>query len=292
MRNADAILRAVFARPFAVVAVLVAGTLGGLLWRAEQRNVELARETRWLQQRLADRRAMVARQRQEMASVADAVDHVVRTATQVRERATQARRLAHMEESHDVGYDVLPVRAMLDGQDALVSEDAARALQQLVWLDGNAAQVDDSLAVVTALLKTTRDAATRAAVPGIWPVRGPVTSRFGRRLSPYDGTALQHHAGVDISARWGTPVKAAADGSVVFAGRDGGYGGLVIVDHGGQLDTFYAHLSALYVREGQPVRRGQAIGAVGDTGRATGAHLHYEVRLRGNPVDPRRYLGS
>jgi len=85
---------------------------------------------------------------------------------------------------------------------------------------------------------------------------------------------------------------AAGNGAVIFAGRDPGYGGVVIVAHGGQLDTLYGHLSALYVREGQSVRRGQAIGAVGATGRATGAHLHYEVRVNGAPVDPRRYLAK
>jgi len=79
---------------------------------------------------------------------------------------------------------------------------------------------------------------------------------------------------------------------VTFAGRDSGYGGLVVVAHGGKLDTLYAHLSALYVREGQRVHGGQAIGAVGATGRATGAHLHYEVRVAGAPVDPRRYLAK
>src|SRR5439155_455902 len=80
--------------------------------------------------------------------------------------------------------------------------------------------------------------------------------------------------------------------AMLDGGRDPGYGGLVIVDHGGRLDTLYGHLSALYVREGQQVHRGQAIGAVGATGRATGAHLHYEVRVNGAPVDPRRYLGK
>ena len=100
------------------------------------------------------------------------------------------------------------------------------------------------------------------------------------------------HPGIDISASYGSPVTAAGNGGVIFAGRDPGYGGVVIVAHGGQLDTLYGHLSALYVREGQSVRRGQAVGAVGATGRATGAHLHYEVRVNGAPVDPRRYLGK
>ena len=126
-------------------------------------------------------------------------------------------------------------------------------------------------------------------MPTLWPVRGLVTSPFGTRMSPY-GDGHEMHPGIDISARYGLPVAAAGSGKVIFAGRDPGYGDLIIVDHGGQLDTLYGHLSALYVRQGQRVGRGQAIGAVGATGRATGAHLHYEVRVNGAPVDPRRYL--
>src|SRR5947209_2426417 len=112
-----------------------------------------------------------------------------------------------------------------------------------------------------------------------------------RRLAHME-EGREMHPGIDISAQYGLPVTAAGNGEVIFAGRDPGYGGLVIVDHGGRLDTLYGHLSALYVREGQQVHRGQAIGAVGATGRATGAHLHYEVRVNGAPVDPRRYLGK
>jgi murein DD-endopeptidase MepM/ murein hydrolase activator NlpD len=287
-----AVLRAVGSRPLAVTMTVVALALGGFLWRAERRNAELSRETAWLQHRLADRRAMVGRQRREMAEVAEAVERVFQAATLVRERTTQVRRLAHMEESRDVTYEVLGVRAGFDDAGPLVSEDAARALQQLGWLGTNAEQTGDALAVTAALLRMPRDDGAPMASPALWPVRGLVTSRFGRRRSPYDGETVERHAGIDISARWGTPVKAAGDGTVIFAGRDSGYGGLVIVEHGGHLKTLYAHLSARYVREGQSIRRGQALGAVGDTGRATGAHLHYEVRLRGHPVDPRRYLGS
>src|SRR5262249_60439206 len=112
---------------------------------------------------------------------------------------------------------------------------------------------------------------------------GLVTSQFGVRESPY-GEGVERHPGIDISARYGVPVSASGDGKIVFAGRDSGYGGLVVIDHGGELDTFYGHLSMLSVRAGQRGVRGQPIGAVGATGRATGAHLHYEVRVRGNPV--------
>jgi murein DD-endopeptidase MepM/ murein hydrolase activator NlpD len=193
-----------------------------------------------------------------------------------------------MEESRDLTPDLQLVRATFDGGMRRMSGDAAQALQQLAWLDGQAASTGDSLAVLAALLKERRDDGSRG-VPTLWPVRGLVTSPFGIRTSPY-GDEREMHPGMDISARYGLPVAAAGGGQVIFAGRDSGYGGLVIIDHGAQLDTLYAHLSALYVREGQKVRSGQPIGAVGATGRATGAHLHYEVRVNGSPVDPRRYL--
>jgi murein DD-endopeptidase MepM/ murein hydrolase activator NlpD len=153
--------------------------------------------------------------------------------------------------------------------------------------------VGDSIAVLCALLKE-RSSDGKASnqtvdVPTLWPVRGTVTSRFGTREDPYGG-GLEYHPGIDIRARYGLPVTSGGGGKVIFAGKDPGYGGLVVVQHGGEIDTFYGHLSAIYVREGQLVRRGQPVGAVGDSGRATGAHLHYEVRVRGAPVDPHRYL--
>jgi murein DD-endopeptidase MepM/ murein hydrolase activator NlpD len=98
------------------------------------------------------------------------------------------------------------------------------------------------------------------------------------------------HTGVDISAPTGTPVRATADGIVTFAAWFSGYGQLVIVDHGGGYETYYAHLSRFAVVDGQEVRRGDQVGAVGSTGRVTAPHLHYEVRIGGAPVNPHTYL--
>ena len=128
--------------------------------------------------------------------------------------------------------------------------------------------------------------------PGGWPVVGDVSSRFGWRDSPW-GSGTQRHAGIDITAAYGTPVRVSAPGTVVFAGRDsGGYGSTVVVDHGHNVKTLYGHLSGIYVREGQSVARTTAIGAVGNTGRSTGVHLHYEVRVGNVPVDPMLYVKS
>ena len=125
--------------------------------------------------------------------------------------------------------------------------------------------------------------------PNIWPVDGPLMSSFGQRSDPFSGEGAWH-AGVDISAPSGTSVRATADGVVTFADRFGGYGRLVVVDHGNGFETYYAHLSRVDVIEGQEIRQGEFLGAVGATGRVTAPHLHYEVRIHKAPVNPYRYL--
>jgi murein DD-endopeptidase MepM/ murein hydrolase activator NlpD len=133
-------------------------------------------------------------------------------------------------------------------------------------------------------------ARTSPSDPGGWPVAGDVSSGFGWRQSPYGGGS-QRHTGLDIRAEYGTPVRVSAPGTVVFAGRDsGGYGTAVVVDHGNNVKTLYGHLSGLYVSEGQRIARGTVVGAVGNSGRATGVHLHYEVRVGNVPVDPMLYV--
>jgi hypothetical protein len=128
--------------------------------------------------------------------------------------------------------------------------------------------------------------------PTIWPVDGRlVLSPFGNRMDPFSGEGA-FHKGVDISSPSGTPVRTTADGIVVHTEFDSGYGRLVVVDHGGGLQTYYAHLSRFYVHTGQVVRCGDLIGAVGSTGRVTAPHLHYEVRVGGVPQNPYRYLAK
>ncbi|HPI98941.1 MAG TPA: M23 family metallopeptidase, partial [Synergistales bacterium] len=122
-----------------------------------------------------------------------------------------------------------------------------------------------------------------------WPVRGRVTSRFGTRVHPVFKTKIMH-TGIDIDAKRGDPVKAAESGEVLYAGWLRGYGQIIILDHGAQLTTVYAHLDASLVDEGEKVKNGQVIGKVGSTGVATGAHLHFEVRVDGEARDPMKYL--
>jgi len=130
-----------------------------------------------------------------------------------------------------------------------------------------------------------------ADAPSIWPVEGKVGSSFGEREDPFNGEG-KFHSGVDIEAPYGTPVRAAADGEATGESMGAGYGRQVVLNHGHDLLTIYGHLSSVAVLPGQHVTRGQVIGYVGQSGRATGPHLHYEVRVHNVPVNPHKYLRS
>jgi murein DD-endopeptidase MepM/ murein hydrolase activator NlpD len=125
--------------------------------------------------------------------------------------------------------------------------------------------------------------------PSLWPVAGQITASFGERLDPFNGEG-EFHTGVDISASYGQSVHVAADGVVISSDSRTGYGKLVVVDHGFGTTTWYGHLSGFNVQEGKQVRRGDVIGYAGTSGRSTGPHVHYEIRLNGAPVNPWRYL--
>jgi len=124
-----------------------------------------------------------------------------------------------------------------------------------------------------------------------WPVNGILRSNFGRRSDPLSGRR-RFHTGVDLEVPLGTPVHVTADGIVTDAKWSGAYGKLVKVDHGNGVETYYAHLSTFLVLPGQEVQRGEVIALSGRTGRVTGPHVHYEVRLRGTPVNPLKYLSN
>jgi murein DD-endopeptidase MepM/ murein hydrolase activator NlpD len=131
--------------------------------------------------------------------------------------------------------------------------------------------------------------ALAAATPSLWPARGWLTSTMGTRQDPVTGGA-DFHAGLDIAAETGQPVYATAEGLVREAGYQNAYGNLIVLDHGFGLETRYGHLSAMSVGKGDPVKRGDVIGHVGATGRATGSHLHYEVLANGRLLNPLQLL--
>lgn len=126
-------------------------------------------------------------------------------------------------------------------------------------------------------------------VPSLWPVVGQITGRFGERLDPFSGEGA-FHSGLDIASHYGDAIHATADGVVTEADIDAGYGRLVVIDHGFGISTRYAHLSAFNVEPGMHVKAGDVIGYEGQSGRSTGPHLHYEVRINNTPVNPWPYL--
>lgn len=128
-----------------------------------------------------------------------------------------------------------------------------------------------------------------ASTPSIWPVKGWLTSTFGYRSSPFTGRR-EMHKGLDIATRSGTPIIAPADGLVVFAGREGGFGNMIILDHGYGITTRYGHCSSIDAKLGQKIKRGDVIARIGSTGRSTGPHVHYEVAVNGVSVNPSRYI--
>ena len=161
--------------------------------------------------------------------------------------------------------------------------DRATAMQAVEELNASSAQI-------TALLKS---APSYSWVQGSgqlgWPVSGEITSPYGYRTHPIWGTTI-YHSGIDIGVDEGTPVHAADGGTVVWSGWMGGYGYAVVIDHGNGMSTLYGHNSELAVSEGQDVSKGQVIAYAGSTGNSTGPHVHFEVRISGDPVDPMGYL--
>ena len=154
-------------------------------------------------------------------------------------------------------------------------------------LKSEATSREESLSELEKLLQTKKEVLVHT--PSIWPIQGWVTSGFGFRTNPFTGLT-QMHEGMDISNRVGFPVTAPADGIVSDIGSDWAHGKIVVISHGFGMITRYSHLNKVLVRVGQKVKRGDKIAEVGMSGKTTGPHLHYEVRLNGIPVNPMRYI--
>lgn len=241
-----------------LVAVLAGLSYGfyGLTQQAEHLRIE--RENQKL-------RAENDKQKQELQRLNNRVDAVEDT----------SRKLAEIS---GVEKDAQPVR----GQGGPARPvDSAAALAALV---AKTERLEREMRDYEDLLRR------RGMTPSIWPVSGKLESGMGGRRNPFGGRGFEYHEGQDIDASYGTPVMVAAGGTVTIAGRQRGYGNVIYVDHGAGLSTRYGHLSEIDVKIGETVTRGQTIGLVGSTGRSTGPHLHYEVRIKNQPVDPRQYL--
>jgi murein DD-endopeptidase MepM/ murein hydrolase activator NlpD len=164
-----------------------------------------------------------------------------------------------------------------------------RSVNEFSYLQRNASLVTTSTGGAGLRLLPPSQFMNLAVVPSLWPVVGEITSRFGERLDPFRGEGA-FHSGIDIASHYGAPIRATADGVVLEVGRHAGYGRLVVIDHGFGVTTWYGHLSGYNTEVGMSVKRGDVIGYEGDSGRSTGPHLHYEVRINNTPVNPWRYL--
>lgn len=151
-------------------------------------------------------------------------------------------------------------------------------------------EVDGENKALDAQLRVMQANTNSAYLPTIWAHLGKVNNEFGFRRNPFGGRTYEFHGGMDIDGERGDLVVAPANGTVVAAGYKGGYGNLVEIDHGNGLTTLYGHLSKIEAAAGDTVTRGQLIAYIGSTGRSTGPHLHYELRLNDSPINPRHFL--
>jgi murein DD-endopeptidase MepM/ murein hydrolase activator NlpD len=179
--------------------------------------------------------------------------------------------------------------AAFDSTDSQVTPEDAfdRSIEQYTFLKRNAAVIAVSSSGMQ--LMPVMSFADSSYTPSIWPVMGHITDSFGERLDPFNGEGA-FHTGVDVASDYGAPVHATADGIVTIAENHSGYGRLVVLDHGFGISTWYAHLSSFSAVPGTRIKRGEVIGYTGISGRSTGPHVHYEVRVNNAPVNPWRYM--
>jgi murein DD-endopeptidase MepM/ murein hydrolase activator NlpD len=239
-------------------AALVCGSLYGF-YGLTQQAAHL--RTEFENQRL---RAENEQQRQELIALSNRVEAVEDTSRKLAEKSGVVSDAFALP---GTGGPALPLDA-----------------NSLAALEGKMSQLEVDIKGYESVLRE------RGYTPSVWPVVGKLESAFGGRRNPFGGAGYEFHSGQDINAEYGDPVVAGASGKVIFAGWQNGYGQLIAIDHGGGLTTRYGHLSHIDVTEGQTVERAQFIGRVGSSGRSTGPHLHYEIRINDEPVDPLQYL--
>jgi murein DD-endopeptidase MepM/ murein hydrolase activator NlpD len=240
-------------------------------------------------------------QRQQITSLAGKVDTINQKMVELKEFDRKVRAMVNIDPSKgtgiDPGGDQQPFIG-IGGSDSSLgggdtpTEKGDKKLVRLMYraldnLDNDISVQTDEKTELLELLD--RQKSILACTPSLWPTRGWISSPFGYRISPFTNER-ELHRGLDICSRKGTPIIAPADGVVESIEWDPGYGKMLIINHGYGLASMYAHLEKVLVKKGQVVRRHQEVAQVGDSGRTTGSHLHYEVHLNGVPVNPARYI--
>ncbi|MER3395829.1 MAG: hypothetical protein C4319_03480 [Acidimicrobiia bacterium] len=261
-----------------ISVILEARSISELGWRRTYLDSVVARDRKdqveliALRDRLDSERALLEDTKNLLISRRNVVQEQTEEVISLYKANLEARDLAQKElENH---------RELL----SMVLADRAEALRMLDSLEGVSDEAKRELLA-------TASQGSPTVIPGffVWPADGPLTSGFGPRLHPIAGVVRQHN-GIDIGAPYGAPVRAAASGTVIKAGAMGGYGLVVVIDHGNGLSTLYAHQSRILVSPGSSISQGAVVGEVGSTGYSTGPHLHFEVRINGEPVDPMQWF--
>ena len=252
-----------------------------------------SRQTGRLRSDLCHRDETIAHQHDQIAAFAQKIDTLGRQLVSLQEFENKIRIIANLEPNNEGsslfgigGSDPEDSRAeapLLNDHEAMV-----RGMHRRInALDDHAYLQQGAFATIFDQLKGKRN--MLAATPSIKPVQGWVSSSFGYRTSPFTGRR-EFHRGLDIATRQGTEIIAPADGRVTYSGRKGLMGNMVTIDHGFGMVTRYGHISKLIKKKGAVVKRGDTIALVGNSGRSTGPHLHYEVRLNGLAVNPTNYF--
>ncbi len=237
-----------------------------------------------LKEENAQLRSQILLVQEKVAHISATLDRVERFDAKLRTAVTQLQDPERNLAIGPVGTDAEPASP----GPAPAGEANLNALPgKLSSLEGEAARQERSLRDLQEYFDDQRS--LLASTPSIWPARGWVTSDFGTRIDPYTAERKMHE-GLDIATPVGQPIYAPSDGTVVFAGTEGGYGKVLVIDHGYGVKTRYGHLSEILVHLGDRVGRGDKVALVGNTGRSTGPHLHYEVRVNGIPENPRKFI--
>ena len=240
-----------------------------------------ASENRVLKEENAQLKSQVLLVQEKVAHVQSTLERVERFDAKLRSAVTHLQDSERNLAMGPVGAPEAPASS------APASSESPMALPgRIAALDNEAHRKEASLRELSEYFEDQKS--MLASTPSVWPTQGWVTSDFGARMDPYNADRSMHQ-GLDISTPHGQGVITPSDGTVVFNGTEGGYGKVLVVDHGYGVKTRYGHLSETFVRLGEKVARGQKIAAVGNTGRSTGPHLHYEVRVNGIPENPRKF---
>jgi murein DD-endopeptidase MepM/ murein hydrolase activator NlpD len=250
-----------------ITVVAAAGSYSRMLWKVGNYNA-LRHDQQNLKKQYQQLQSTVADTNQRLDSLQSLATEVAMTYGVLR--------------YHPVAFD--------QSDNPVTPQDAFdRSVEQYTFLKRNAAVIAISsggLRLMPAL-----SFADSSYTPAIWPVLGHITDSFGQRLDPFSGEGA-FHTGVDVATDYGAPVHATADGIVTTAENHAGYGRLVVIDHGFGITTWYAHLSSFSAIPGSRIKRGEVLGYTGISGRSTGPHVHYEVRVNNAPVNPWRYMRS